>query len=348
MKIILTGTRAPATLDLARRLSHEGAEVIGVDSLRWPVGRFSKAFRSHHHLPPARQDTAGFVEALARLAEEEKADLLWPTCEEIFYIGKHWQTLQQSVRLLCEPLTKLLPLHHKLDFAHYTQRLGQAVQAPASWSADAAPKDRPLVWKPYFSRFATRTRLHGPPPNVEGWLAQERVFGNEFCCWALCVNGSVNLLTFYRGTARAGQGACCAFEPTSSEPAAAFVRAVAADLSFTGSLAFDFMEEPSGRVSVLECNPRLTSGIHVLDPSVSILSALHRPVPAPQRAAQLYLPTLLTNFRVAGTTPDVVSLPRDRSPAWGQFLGLAELLARSLRRSISPLHATTWDIEFNG
>ena len=43
MTILLTGTRAPATLDLARRLWREGVRVIGADSLRYPLGKFSQA-----------------------------------------------------------------------------------------------------------------------------------------------------------------------------------------------------------------------------------------------------------------------------------------------------------------
>ena len=62
--VLLTGTRAPATLDLARRLWREGVRVIGADSMRFPLGRFSAAFAVHHRVPPPRQDRAGFLGAI--------------------------------------------------------------------------------------------------------------------------------------------------------------------------------------------------------------------------------------------------------------------------------------------
>ncbi len=225
--VLLTGTRAPSTLDLARRLWREGVRVIGVDSMRFPLGRFSRAFASHHRVPAPRQDRDAFVTALETIAHRESADLIWPSCEEVFHVAIGQQRLRQTAAVLCPTIGVLELLHHKLRFAQWTHALGLSIAAPASWEASAAPAGGPLVWKPCYSRFAARTRFGQPPANPAGWMAQRFVIGSEFCSWALCVDGTVRVLTQYRTPARAGRGAVCSFEPVWSESAHDFTNRVA-------------------------------------------------------------------------------------------------------------------------
>lgn len=345
MNILLTGTRAPATLDLARRLWREGHRVIGADSLTYPLGSFSKAFAIHHRIPSARFDRAGFGAALLRIIEEEKVDLLWPTCEEIFAIASRHAEFAQHTRVMCDPIEVLEPLHHKLKFAHF---VGTA--APESWAANEAPTGNELVWKPFYSRFAVRTRIGKPPRNRSGWMAQKFIEGEEFSSWALCQGGEVRTLTFYECPARAGRGAGCAFDPIWDESAAEFVTGTARRLSFTGSLAFDFIRDRSGRFHVIECNPRLTSGIHVLDKSVSITGLLEKAttLPPEMAPAQLRLPTLLSRPLVAWTSPDVIGAPDDPGPRAGQVRSFLEFAGIALKQRISLTAATTFDLEYNG
>jgi len=341
---LLTGTRAPATLDLARRLARDGARVIGVDSLRWPLGRSSLAFAAHYRVPSPRFEREAFVEAVLEISEREGVSLIWPTCEEIFHLAAAHERISARVPLFCEPLEVLDPLHDKLAFARLA-----IDQAPASWSAEDAPDDDTLVWKPRYSRFGVSTRIGSRPPDPAGWMAQEFVAGEEFSSWALCRDGEVRTLTFYQCPARAGR-AGCAFEPMWDEEAAAFTKAFAAARQFNGSLAFDFIRDAAGRVQVIECNPRLTSGIHVLDPSVSLTRLLREgaPLPPPMVSAQLKLPTWFSNRRVAGKSPDVIAAAGDPGPRWGQLLGSAELAAIAVRHSLSLAAASTRDFEYNG
>jgi hypothetical protein len=345
MTILLTGTRAPATLDLARRLWREGARVIGADSMRHPLGRFSRAFAAHHRVPSPRWNRRDFAYTLLRIVEREQVDLLWPTCEEIFHISALHAEISAQVRLLCDPLAVLEPLHHKLKFA----RLAGS-HAPDSWDPADTPSDRRLVWKPNYSRFAVRTRVDGPPASTDGWMAQEFVVGEEFSSWALCVGGEIRTATFYTCPARAGRGAGCAFKPFWDDSAASFVKEIARDLQFTGSLAFDFIRSASGQLRVIECNPRLTSGLHVLAESVRLTDLLEKPGPMPplMRPAHLRIPTLLSDPSVSRDSPDVVSAPDDRRPAWGQVLGMAELAVIAMSHRVSLTAAATLDIEYNG
>ena len=344
MTFLLTGTRAPATLDLARRLARDGTRVIGVDSLRWPLGRSSRAFAAHYRVPSPRFEREAFVEAVLEIAEREGVSLIWPTCEEIFHLAAAHGKISARVPLFCEPLAVLDPLHDKLAFARLAGEM-----APASWSPEEAPDDPTLVWKPRYSRFGVSTRIGSRPPDPAGWMAQEFVAGEEFSSWALCQDGEVRTLTFYQCRARAGR-AGCAFEPIWDEPAAAFIVSFAAARRLTGSLAFDFIRDAIDQVRVIECNPRLTSGIHVLDPSVTLTGLLREaaPLPPPMIPAQLKLATWFSNRRVAGTSKDVIAATGDPGPRWGQFLGFTELAAIAVRHSLSLAAASTRDLEYNG
>ena len=349
--VLLTGTRAPATLDLARRLCRDGVRVIGADSMRFPLGRFSRAFARHQFVPPPRQDGDAFLASVADLAEREKVDLIWPTCEEVLHVAKGRSMLEMIAPVFSPPLGVLDLLHHKLRFAEWTRSLGGAVVAPESRDARDVHSDDRWIWKPNYSRFAVHSRTF-PPANTDGWMAQRLVEGSEFSAWALCVDGQVRVLTQYTCPARTGRGAGCSFEPFWSMEAASFLADAARSLGYTGSIAFDFMRSDStGETVVLECNPRLTSGVHVLAPDLSISGLLFdRPadLPPPQQSAQLFLPTLFSSPRFAGFAPDVLNNAADRAPAWGQLLSLAELVWRAATKRLSLLEASTWDIEYDG
>ncbi len=351
MKILLTGSRAPATLELARRLASEGAEVIGVDSVRYPAGRFSRAYARHYRVPSPRFESAAFVSRIADIALAERVDFIWPTCEEIFYLAAQHPSLSQVATLLFPPLDELLPLHHKGHFVALVNSLPSPVAAPESWPAAAAPTDRRLVWKPYFSRFAALTRFTSPPLDPTDWLAQEFIEGREYSTWALAIAGEVRAQTCYTCPAKAGLGAGCAFEPAWLPEAAEFISQLAHKLRFTGSLAFDFIQRSDGKTFVLECNPRLTSGLHLLATSESLLPCLagqSLPLPPPMQPAQLLLPTLFTIPRLAGTSRDVLWRRDDPWPALAQPLAAAEFAWIALRHGLSLAAATTHDFEFNG
>lgn len=350
MNILLTGTRAPATLDLARRLAREGHRVFGADSLRFPLGRFSNAFRRHVRIPAPNTDSKAFAEGLEELIRGERIDVLWPTCEEVFHVAAHHARLSATGALvLTPPLDVIEPLHHKFAFVRFVEGLGGEVLAPASVPAIDGGLEPPLMWKPYYSRFASRTRFSSPPPDPNGWVAQRLITGRELSSWSLCIEGQVRISSFYRCPVRSGRGAGCSFHPVRSPAAERFVESVAARLGYTGSLAFDFIEDASGKIWVIECNPRLTSGIHLLGSEVRISAALERRVHCPRlKPAEIRLAVLLARPLLAGRSRDVIFSTADPGPALLQLAGIAEMAAVAARHGIPLLAATTRDIEFNG
>ena len=54
-RVLLTGGRAPATLDLARHLHHAGCEVFVAESVRYPICRGSNSIKELIMVPSPLQ-----------------------------------------------------------------------------------------------------------------------------------------------------------------------------------------------------------------------------------------------------------------------------------------------------
>jgi predicted ATP-grasp superfamily ATP-dependent carboligase len=189
MNILLTGGRAPATLDLARAFHRAGHTVFMAESLRGHLSERSNAVAENFLVPPPRQQTAGFLRALEEIIRQQKIDLLIPTCEEVFYVAMGNDQL--SCRVFAEPIERLNVLHNKWKFAlkavkydlsipetSLVTNQDQLFQAYTHW--------RGLVLKPIYSRFAARTLIRPPLQKAlatlkydSPWIAQEYVDGQQ-------------------------------------------------------------------------------------------------------------------------------------------------------------------------
>ena len=87
MRVLITGSRSYAALEMARHFKGAGWEVYAADCVRFPVCRGSRAVTQSFLLPSPRQDLRGFVDGLIRIIKQYRIDLLMPSSEEIFYIA---------------------------------------------------------------------------------------------------------------------------------------------------------------------------------------------------------------------------------------------------------------------
>ena len=168
-RILITGGRAPAALDLARKFDATGHTVFAADSAPWMVCGASRAVQDSFRLPEPKHHPYDFALELARIIERERIDVVVPTCEEVFYVGRFKTLLSERARVFCPDLDILRSLHSKWEFASLVEReagFGSIVQAPESWritggadiSSLPAPSDQ-LVFKPVYSRFAVETLI---------------------------------------------------------------------------------------------------------------------------------------------------------------------------------------------
>ncbi|MDO3410044.1 hypothetical protein QWJ34_09755 [Saccharibacillus sp. CPCC 101409] len=291
LRVLITGGRAPCALDLSRAFAARGAEVYAAESLEHHLCAGSRAVKRSFRVPPPAQDPDGYAAALREIVRSEEIGLLLPTCEEIFYISAHRGGFGPDCRVLAPPLETLRELHSKWAFIRLCARLGFAVpetvrlefpdrgetgsgigeeriagEIPRSRSGDPA-----YILKPEFSRFSSRLSLHGTLEEARAeaaraggaWVAQRFAAGEMLCTYGVAHRGRLLAHAAYRAPQTASGASVC-FEPAADEQAREWAVRFAERTNFSGQLAFDFIRTDEGALLPIECNPRATSGVHLL------------------------------------------------------------------------------------
>ncbi|MDW9478615.1 hypothetical protein GOB57_07850 [Sinorhizobium meliloti] len=374
---LVLGARAPAALEICRGLASGGHRVIAADSMVMPVARWSRHVLRYHRIPPANNRQA-YAAALARIIEEDGIDCILPTCEEVFHLALVRDALPPTCSVFADDISKLLLLHDKYTFTKAAAGCGISVprtlllrswrRLADSWEREMTDVD--LVYKKCFSRFAEGTLVKPKidqvsrlrPSPTEPWIAQEFIPGEELCSYAVAVAGRLTAIAVYRPLHRAGKGAGICFEPIVAPEIEGFASRFVEKHAFTGQISFDFIMSPERGAFVIECNPRATSGVHLLPRDTDwhgvVSGADGRIVRGGQSKAMVGLAMAaygLSSLKGVWcavkdfmASDDVIMRSGDAMPTVGQVFATAETLLRAARGGISPLAATTYDIEWNG
>lgn len=374
--ILLTGGRAPVTLDLARAFHRAGHVVYVAESLRGHITEPSAAIKAHFEVPAPRQETEAFLAALKSIIEAYQIELLIPTCEEVFHIAKGLDAL--PCRVFTEPLAKLDGYHNKWKFvvkagecdlrvpeSLLVTRQDDLLYAYANWSK--------VVLKPVYSRFAARTLILPSLKEAlstltfeEPWIAQEYIEGQQFCSYSVCQNGRITAHVVYPTIFTAGQGATIAFQPVQHAAIYEWVKTFVEYYKVTGQMAFDFIQTPNGHVVALECNPRATSGLHLLTDNPQFVdSFLFTDIPCvtPYESTSRMLGTAMLMYGLPASlfngqfgawlktffhSDDVLLDFHDPLPFLLQWRSILSYVLLGRKQGISALEASTFDIEWNG
>ena len=376
--MLITGARAPVALHLARLLHAAGLRVILADSPAHPITAASAACAAYRRLPPPRFAEHAYGAAVEALVRSEGIELVIPTCEEIFYLGRMWRDRALPARLFAPDMALLAQVHDKHAFIRLAESLGLAVPETTLLQSREdlraiRDQSRELVLKPVWSRFASHVLLRPSPETLDAinpspaipWVAQRFVSGDEISAYAVAVKGDLKALGLYRSLYRAGKGAGICFELVDDPAARRFVESFVAGTGWTGQISFDLMREKNGRVLPLECNPRATSGLHFfrdpqrfvkamladgdeVTPDVDVSQTVRLAMwiygmPAALRSRQIG--RFAQAMRDAG---ELLDWPGDPAPKRAQWRALAEIAGTALRQRISLQAASTRDIEWNG
>jgi len=272
--VLLTLGRLPKGLELARSLHLAGHRVLVADPFSWHLSKPSRAVAQSFQVPPPATDQNGYLDALAAIAREQSVDLVIPVSEEVMHVSLLGDRLPAGAELFCEPHDTLLTLHDK--YAFMRQAADAGLRTPKTYLGDdpqavALAAGDNTVAKARFGcsgaglHFLTAGQPLPPELQSRGWVIQRRVAGREVSTLSFCRNGEILGHVVYRGLVLSGTVAV-AFERIEEEAVDAWVREHAAATGYSGFIAFDFMVDDAGTPWPLECNPRLTSGVHFMDP----------------------------------------------------------------------------------
>ncbi len=377
-RVLITGARAVAALDIARSLRAAGYEPHLADCSPAWVARMSRAAGPVHRYASPVERPANFARDIRGLIKRLDPVRIIPTCEEVFHLAAQAEAEGFSDRVFAPSPDRLATLHAKDRFADLCGRLGLPVpdtttitDRPAldTLSGDAAGH----VFKPVWSRFGARTLIAPTPaalaaviPSPEApWVAQRRVTGQEVSFYAVCQEGRVTAFCAYGSDWRLSGGASYVFRPLGPDQTARLRPMAEALAAFagTGQIACDVLIDAGGQPWLIECNPRATSGVHLFGRSAEFGRALMgRGEGEPAAVTRHLSPALwlhglpsalrdgrVADWRVQGRTgSDAVAAPGDHGPVLGALADAAAFALRAVRTGRSLTAAMTADIEWNG
>lgn len=375
--ILLTGGRAPATLHLARLLKKKGHQVYVADTFEKNLTAVSQYVKKSFVTPFPRQAPKAFVNTMRKIIKDYDIHLLIPTCEETFHVSLHKKHFEKYCKVFTSDISVLEDLHNKWFFNQLLAQL--ELPYPKSYLTgnyqeleDAAQNLGEFVAKPTYSRFADSVIINDSSVlrdiiinENQTWLAQEFIEGKHFCSFSIADEGSLTAHSVYPVTYRVGNGSAVYFEAVDVPKIEAIVTKIVEEKNYTGFIAFDFIQSyQNGQYYTLECNPRLTSGIHLFDEKDAFLSFDKNSgicYPKEENRMMLTMAVVVYNLleqRSFSSTKDILQAMlkakdvvfswKDLKPFFAQFLTVLHFYIIAKQQNISILEATTYHIEWNG
>jgi predicted ATP-grasp superfamily ATP-dependent carboligase len=367
--VLLTLGRLPKSYELVRCFDQAGYRVLVAEPHPWHLCRVSSRVARCYEVVSPVLDAPGYLAELLRIVREEGVELVVPVSEETMHAAALKSILPANVKMYCPDQERLIALHDKHRFITMAEEAGLAVPRTFEFGSDAGralAAKHAVVVKPRFSCSGRGVEMYEPaatlPARAEPSVVQERVFGQVLSTFSV-VRGGIPLVTsVYCGRVMSGTVSVC-FERIEHAKIDAWVAAFAKFWNYDGFLSFDFVVDEAGTPYAIECNPRVTSGVHFLRPEAlanAILTGAAGDSPFRENSwAQQFYPTLteterslLTggpfgkNFRAMLRARDVVWDLRDPLPFLTMTATSWRILSHAIRKKTSLGEAATWDIEW--
>ncbi len=381
-KILITGSRAPVGLHLARLLNDLDHSIYTAESISRHLSKKSNAIEKNFLIPKPNDDYEGFISSLIKIIDEYNIDLIIPTSEETFHIAKSKSKLEKYCTVFTDDISKLEMLHNKWKFIQEFKKQGFLV--PETWFFSSYKElsvfvnqlddNYKFVLKPVYSRFASNThilRKKDGLPSIEisdkkTWVLQEFIEGIQYCTYSIVHKGKIVAYTAYPTLYTAGLGANIYFKYEENQAIFNIADKFIKEIDFTGQISFDFIQTKDGKIYPLECNPRAISGLHLFSKESDIDKAFLDPnseliLPKQDNQSMLGSAMIIYGFlngyifknfkdwiKVIKFSKDAIFSQKDIKPYFYQFVVIIDLFYRSLKHNKSLLEMTTEDIEWEG
>lgn len=364
MKILITSLRAPVAIEWVRIAQKSGHSVTAVDTLKCPLGKNMPGI-NYVKISSPRFAFASYRDQMLALIAEH--DFVIPTCEDVFYLSKVVSESVLKHKVFAPDKELLFRLHNKLT-VH--ECLNMHVVSPQTKLIEHVSqidsKNKHTILKPVFSRFGTNviteihekniTKLDITPTNP--WVQQEFVKGTYLCSYAILQKGVVVCHIVYEPKYLVNNAASTYFRAITNQNCDRFIEQFAKDHAYNGQIAFDFIQNEKG-LYVIECNPRATSGLHLVAPSLQvtsegIIATSKSTLPKNCRVGKSIYFMFGLRYLFAGRISELVGDYKNSRNViagismWSQVCAFFEMLYIQCRNTIKFSEATAFDIEYNG
>lgn len=364
--VLISGGRSPVALEMARLFGRSGYRVFVVESEGANLCSLSKYVSQCFRVASPRFRSEAFIEGLLELVERFQVNLFVPTCEEVFCVSQFADRFPQGCRVLAVEWAWMERLHRKDSFVEVARGFGLRVPEtkPVRDLKTFSTKVR-LVLKPVYSRFGGEVKVvdslargsvaRGAGKEGREWIAQEYLSGSEVHYFGVVSKGEILVGVCYRGLASKGAaGPSIVFEEVESRSVSDWVANFVERSGISGLVSFDFILTQEGDAVAIECNPRVTSGVHLLARKRGLLAAMVegiRPVSEGSlhpRPVGLRLACWLLGRRVKVAYDDVVAERGDVWPVLSQCWVLIYFSVKAMLKRVSLEEALVSDLKWDG
>ena len=380
-RVIITGARSAVALDLARDFDCLGYEVHMADCSSAYISKWSKTPKCVHHYASPVNEPTRFTRDIQNIVKTIDPVMIVPTCEEVFHLSRLSLAEDFKQRLFSPSLSDLRVLHAKDSFIELCLDIG--LNAPDTYTIKNKDdlqnyKDNSKEWvfKPCYSRFGAKTLITPnehelatvTPDKDSPWIAQRYIKGQELSFYAVAHSGTLGTLAAYTSSWRLKGGASYVFEPVPEElleEIRQLAEKIISKLSLTGQISCDLILDSRHKLWGIECNPRSTSGLHLLTGNGFLANAMinseAKAMPSNKKSKYM-LPMILTYgftnalknfgwkkwFDTLLNGQDVIGIKEDRFPVIGALIDTFLFMKYARKNKLSLTKATTVDIEWNG
>ena len=387
MKLLLTSARLPHALGEIRKLGQAGHEIYATDTFRTAPGLSSNQVTEAIITSAPAFETQAFIDELKAIITDRGIDKLIPCFEELFYIAKNIDQFEGLADIFLSPFETLIQLHNKESFTDLTKDLSIPIAETVVARSDDELQAAIAQFPEYFGRAAysrggvellTNTgplagaiAVEDCKPTAENpWLIQEFVHGEDLCSLSIAHHGKLVSHCTYRHPMTIEHAGGIVFESIECPDAVEIAKTYIEATGFHGQVSFDYMRTENKGLYMIECNPRPTAGVFMME-SEELAKAILDPdldqihVVPPGRTEQIGIAILRDMFREPANIPsdfkrlldgtrDVYSQAGDRLPGLYQMLSYSHVLAfrhRLHTRKHKPsdtMEAQFYDIAWNG
>lgn len=370
---LITSGRMPIALELSRSLHKLGVRVVAVDCVKRYICQSSSSVDKSYVIPSPSKDYEAYKKSIIKISADEKIDFIFPTTEDVFFLSKFVDDLPPRCELFASSRELLLKLHHKQMFIDFAQSIGLAVPQSVPHEGGPLPSftEQDYILKKVYSRAGTgvlfakagKTPKDYSLPTDGSWLIQEKLKGKQFCSCTILDHGKVIANIVYEPAVINGTTSIV-FKEVAVPSVDSWIQNFADKTSFHGTVSFDFFVDDEGIARAIECNPRPTSGYHVMASETLAEALILRKSPTRLKlgdnSSQILLPTLISlpallragkfkeSMKVILKARDVIFNKDDLMPFLFQFPCAISVFGLAIHNKVSVTSCMMDGVEWNG